>query len=331
MSLYQKYRPSQFSEVFAQDVTINYLENISKLCKNNKDFPHAYIFSGSHGIGKTTIARIFAKELEVKSDDILELDAASTSRKIENIRDLIDQTHNLPLYSKHKVYILDEAHALTPASSTALLKTLEEPFSHNLFILCTTDADKILPTIKSRCVQLRLQSPTQELITKYLEKIAKAEEVNISDNDIKIMSLHSNNSYRDAIVNLEKYIHNNNSINIFGQIESEDYFKIITFLAKKDIKSIFELLLTMNNFDYILFLNIIRQGILIKQNVNDINLLSQVEIMKIKEILENKENKDIFNSKNLLYFLEKLDLYKNTSDKKTVLIATFGALLEEIK
>ncbi|MDI9355249.1 MAG: AAA family ATPase [Cyanobium sp. MAG06] len=328
MSLYQKHRPHIFADVFAQDETIKYLQNITQLCKDSKDFPHAYIFSGTHGIGKTTLARIFAKELGVNNEDILELDAASTSRKIEDMRSLIDSTHNLPLYSKYKVYILDEAHALTKEASTALLKTLEEPFPHNIFMLCTTDADKVLPTIKSRCVQLQLKSPNLELIKEYIKIISKKEGIDLSENEMNILSVHSNNSYRDAIVNLEKFYHNDKSVNIFGETNINEYIKIISLLAKKDIKSLMEAILDMNNFNYKLFLDIIRQGMLVRQGVTEISILSKLEIEIINNIVKDKEIAIFFSSKYLLHFLEKYDLYRTSGDKKTALVAIFGILLE---
>ena len=328
MSMYQKYRPTDFVDVFHQDDAVTHLQNIIKLSKDGKDFPHAYIIFGTFGIGKTTLARIFAKNLDINNEDIIELDAASTSRKIEDMRKMIESTHNLPVYSKYKVYIIDEAHALTKDSSTAFLKTLEEPINHNIFILCTTDKNGISSTIKSRCVNIELKSPNQQDIQEYLQIIAKKENTTIPEDDIKIIAKHSNNSYRDAIVNLEKYLHNDKSIAIFGNTEGGIYLNIIKSLIDKDMKNLLSIINTENNFHYDYFLEILRQGMLYRNGVKDILIIDSNSMEELENILKEKDNQMFFTSKTLLYFLDKLMLYKNTHDKKTALIAIFGAFLE---
>lgn len=328
MSMYQKYRPADFVDVFHQDQAVTYLQNIVNLAKDGKDFPHAYIIFGTFGIGKTTLARIFAKSLGINNEDIIELDAASTSRKIEDMRKMIDSTHNLPIYSKYKAYIIDEAHALTSHSATAFLKTLEEPINHNIFILCTTNKNNISPTIKSRCVNIELKSPSQRDIQEYLNTIAIKENTEISEDDIQIITKHSNNSYRDAIVNLEKYLHNDKSISIFGNTDGGIYLNIIKYLINKDMKSLLSLINSENDFDYDYFLEILRQGMLYRNGVKDILIIDSNSREELETILKEKDNQIFFNSKTLLYFLDKLMLFKNTHNKKTALIAIFGAFLE---
>ena len=143
-ALYRKYRPNSFSKVMGQD---DLIASLQKAIADDK-LAHAYILSGGRGIGKTTIARLIAQELGCHSEDIIELDAAS-NRGIDDARELRDQVSARPFNSKYKVYILDEAHMLTKEASNALLKTLEEPPSYVKFILCTTNPEKLLPTIDS--------------------------------------------------------------------------------------------------------------------------------------------------------------------------------------
>ena len=143
--LYRKYRPKSFKEVFGQDHIVDVLDNSIRTEKVS----HAYLFVGTRGTGKTTVARIFADKLGVSVNDLYEIDAAS-NRGIEDIKELRDGTRVLPFDSKYKVYIIDEAHMLTTEASNALLKTLEEPPKHVIFIMATTELEKVPETIVSR-------------------------------------------------------------------------------------------------------------------------------------------------------------------------------------
>src|SRR3989344_7663691 len=136
-TLYRKYRPKSFKEVLGQEQVVKVLEASIK----NKKISHAYLFAGSRGTGKTSVARIFANELGVVSEDLYEIDAAS-NRGIEDIRALREGVQTLPFRSPYKVYLIDEAHMLTREAWNALLKTLEEPPSHVIFIFATTELQK---------------------------------------------------------------------------------------------------------------------------------------------------------------------------------------------
>ena len=348
MSLYQKYRPQKFEQVTGHSIEIDMLRNIILKSNNNFDksgnkkevssqnkIPHAYIFSGSHGIGKTTLARIFARELGTDASDIYELDAASTSKKIDDMRELIESVHTLPILSKYKVYILDEAHMLTKDSSNAFLKTLEEPPAHVIFILCTTDPEKILNTVRSRCNIIKLNSPTNEEIILRLEHILKEEKIKLSENKeenkkiLELIAKNSNSSYRDSITNLEKIIHTfedeinlGNVEKLFGKTDQENYLEIIDLLSnnvenKKIGKIIKWVSKNFKDFSYNVFLEIIRENI-IKNNSSEVTKNENQNNL-------NKEN-NFYNFKNLLYFLEKENLYKNTQDKFSALLAIFGNL-----
>jgi DNA polymerase-3 subunit gamma/tau len=166
---------------------------------------HSYLFSGGRGTGKTTTARAFAKELGIHKDDILELDAASNNG-VEEIKSLSESVHTLPYFSNYKMYILDEAHMLTKAASNAFLKTLEEPPKHCIFVLCTTDPEKMLETILSRCTKFNLKSPNQETLSKFLIEVCKKENVKVEKEAVNLVALSGDGSYRDSLSNLQKVL-----------------------------------------------------------------------------------------------------------------------------
>lgn len=335
MSLYQKYRPQKFQDVANQNVAVQTLENIIHKNKNGEKIPHAYIFCGGHGIGKTTLARIFARDLGTNESDIYELDAASSSKKIEDMRELIESVHTMPILSKYKVYILDEAHMLTKDSSNAFLKTLEEPPAHVIFILCTTDPEKILTTVRSRCNIIKLEKPNVENIVSRLKYICQKEDIKINNNkldleklnesDDKVLELiakNSSNSFRDSITNLEKVIHAfGNDVNlenvekIFGKTDQENYLEIIMLLSE-NLKKEGEIGFVENK----------KISEIIKwtsKNYQDFSYNTFLEIIRNKIIEAGGEN-GFYTFKNLLYFLEKENTYKNTQDKFSALLAIFG-------
>ena len=146
LSLYRKYRPQKFEEVCGQDGMVDVLKQAIK----NNEISHAYLFSGCRGVGKTSMARIFAKEIGCNSTDLVEIDAASHT-SIEDIKKLAENVYTAPMYSPYTVYILDEVHMLSISAFNAFLKTLEEPPSHCIFLLATTEEEKLPETVLSRC------------------------------------------------------------------------------------------------------------------------------------------------------------------------------------
>lgn len=189
----RKYRPQIFKEVVGQDHIVSVLKNaVSK-----KRISHAYLFSGPRGTGKTTIARILARELGCMSEDIIEIDAAS-SRGIDEARALRDAVQFLPMRSPYKVYIIDEVHMLTKEAFNALLKTLEEPPKHVIFIMATTELNKVMDTIVSRTQQFRFRKISISDIVGELARIAKAEKFNIKDDALKLIAFLADGSLRDA-------------------------------------------------------------------------------------------------------------------------------------
>lgn len=197
--LYRKYRPQNWLDVIGQDHIVDVLEGS---IKSNK-ISHAYLFSGSRGTGKTSIARIFAKALKVTDNDIYEIDAAS-NRGIDDIREIRDGVNVLPFESPYKVYIIDEVHMLTKEAFNALLKTLEEPPSHALFVLATTETDKIPETVISRCQTFSFKRPTREILRKLVEKVSKKEGLSLENGASDLIAFLGDGSFRDTLGILQK-------------------------------------------------------------------------------------------------------------------------------
>ena len=191
--LYRKYRPQKFSEIVGQEHIVQTLQNA--LASN--DVAHAYLFTGPRGTGKTTIARLLAASLGTNATDLIEIDAAS-NRSIDDIRELREGIRIVPTQSDYKVFIIDEVHMLTKEAFNALLKTLEEPPSHAIFILATTEVHKIPATIISRCQRFDFHPVTQKDLKKRLLSILKKEERTIPDEALNLVLTGALGSVRDA-------------------------------------------------------------------------------------------------------------------------------------
>lgn len=201
VTLYRKYRPSKWTEVVGQDNIVSVLENSIKL----GNISHAYLFYGSRGTGKTSVARIFAQAIGTTANDISEIDAASNTG-VDDVRELRDSVRSLPFESKYKVYIIDEVHMLSKAAFNALLKTLEEPPRHVVFILATTELHKLPDTIISRCQTFTFKKPSVEILKKVVEKTAKKEGLAIDDSVSNLVALLGDGSFRDTLGILQKVI-----------------------------------------------------------------------------------------------------------------------------
>jgi DNA polymerase-3 subunit gamma/tau len=204
-ALYRKYRTKTFAETVGQEHVTKTLENAIKQGK----ISHAYLFSGPRGVGKTSIARILAHEInglpydDEAHLDIIEIDAAS-NRRIDEIRDLRDRVNTAPAHAKYKVYIIDEVHMLTKEAFNALLKTLEEPPAHVVFILATTEAHKLPETIVSRTQRYSLRPVPEALVIKHLREIANSEKLDIDDEALALVAKHGDGSFRDSISLLDQ-------------------------------------------------------------------------------------------------------------------------------
>lgn len=198
-SLYRAYRPQSFAEVAGQEQVTKPLAEQVK----NGTVGHAYLFAGSRGLGKTSVARIFARELGSTEKDIYEIDAASNNT-VEDIRSLTENIYTLPFESKYKVYILDEAHMLSKSAWNAFLKTLEEPPAHALFILATTELEKVPETVQSRCQVFTFKKPSRGGLAALVTGVGKKEGYSIEPAAADLIALLAEGSYRDALSILEK-------------------------------------------------------------------------------------------------------------------------------
>ena len=272
LALYRKYRPQSFDEVVGQEQIVTLLQSSIK----TKKISHAYLFCGGRGTGKTTVARIFARDIGCNGEDIIEIDAAS-NRGIDEIRELRDAVRTSPFSSPYKVYIIDEAHMLTKEAANALLKTLEEPPSHVIFILATTDPDKLPSTVVSRCQKIVFKSPDISTLAAELIVVAKKEGITLTQESATVLATHGKGSYRDSLGILEQVLQlpkTGNTIiheritTFLGEPEDNKSILILEALCLSDEKSIITILADCESvaYDalrlYDTLIEIIRQGLL---------------------------------------------------------------------
>ena len=278
-----KYRPSSFESVIGQKQITKTLENS---IKENK-IPSAILFCGPRGVGKTSCARIFAREINNfdYSDDlsfnIFELDAASNN-KVEDIRDLIDKVRIPPQSGKYKVYIIDEVHMLSKNAENAFLKTLEEPPPHIVFILATTEKNKILPTILSRCQIYDFNRISENEIAENLKQICVKEGVKFEDQALRIIAKKSDGSLRDSLTILDRVVNfTNKSISlketssILNILDNETYIEIVDKIINGLLAEVIEVFNELSNkgFDEKEFLiglaNHYRNLLIVKSSISE--------------------------------------------------------------
>ena len=265
--LARKYRPSNFEEVIGQDHVVKALVNSI----NSEKIHQAFIFSGTRGVGKTTIARILAKCLNCESDskptsqpcnkcsntleisagrsvDFLEIDAASNTQ-VEKMRDLIETVEYKPAKGRFKVYLIDEVHMLSNASFNALLKTLEEPPPHVVFIFATTNPEKIPKTVQSRCLQLNLKTVSENLLFDHLKNILNKEKIDSDDTSISLIVNSAQGSVRDALTLLDQAIAYGDGVlsevdvkKLLGTIDNSLLMSMIDNVVDGNGKKVFDLL-----------------------------------------------------------------------------------------
>lgn len=256
-ALYRKYRPSNFDEVVGQTHIIQTLKNA--IVQNR--IAHAYLFCGPRGTGKTSIAKIFAKTLNCTNSqdapcgicenckmaangshpDIIEIDAASNNG-VDEVRNLIDKVKYAPMQGKYKIYIIDEVHMMTSGAFNALLKTIEEPPAHVIFIFATTEPNKVLPTIISRCQRFDFNKVSVNDIKYRLSVVCKNEGIEIDQDGLTLIAQLADGGMRDALSILDQcvayctsHIDVNDIRKIYGVITSEDIGQLFSSVYKKDV------------------------------------------------------------------------------------------------
>jgi DNA polymerase-3 subunit gamma/tau len=218
LALYRKYRPSAFDQVRGQTEVVTALRAAIEQDK----IAHAYLFAGGRGTGKTSLARILASAIGTSEKDLWEMDAAS-NRGIDEVRALREAVATMPFDSRYKVYIIDEAHALTRDAWGALLKTLEEPPGHVIFILATTELDKIPETIISRCQVFNFKKPSHQTLKKLALDVAKEEGAMLSPAGAELIALMGEGSFRDTLGILQKVL----TISPDKKLSDEEVAKVV--------------------------------------------------------------------------------------------------------
>lgn len=334
-TLYRKYRPKNFDSVVGQDVVVQTLKNS---IKNNK-INHAYIFFGPRGVGKTSIAKIFARTVNCdKQDgnicdecdkcissksneclDIIEIDAASNNG-VDEIRELRDKVNLVPSELKYKVYIIDEVHMLTIQAFNALLKTLEEPPTHVIFILATTDPQKVPETIISRCQCFSFDRISSKNIVLNLENICKKENIEVDKETLESIAEMSNGGMRDSIGMLDKLF-----AYCGNKITYEDFIKVNKIVSTKEVDNFIELVYE-NNINAVI-------GKIDEWNSTGVNVTQLLEMMLISLkniIISSITGKSKYEDNNKLIKLSNLinenlfDIKKSSNPKIYIEIMLLG-------
>ena len=341
LALYRKYRPVDFDNVYGQEEVVKVIKNA---IINNK-VSHAYLFCGPRGTGKTTIAKIIAKlvnceHLEngepcgkcynclnfMNSNDIVEIDAASNNG-VDEIREIRDKVNLVPSNAKYKVYIIDEVHMLTTQAFNALLKTLEEPPAHVIFILATTEPHKIPLTIASRCQKFRFSKISDDLIAQRLRQIADFENIDIDNDSLFEIARLADGGMRDAINILDQLVAYTNS-----KITLDDIYKVNGSVSYSDLYELLRAITFNDKVRIIEFVdNIDKNGKEINKFLEEmIIFLKDVVLYKNADFLSNIEMKneniklvsEIYSNRNLYDLIESLN-----SVQSVIKLSTHGSIL----
>lgn len=339
--MYRKYRPIDFDNVFGQEEVVTVIKNA---IINNK-ISHAYLFSGPRGTGKTTIAKIIARLVNCEklidgkpcgkcynclnfnnSNDVVEIDAASNNG-VDEIRELRDKINLVPSNSKYKVYIIDEVHMLTNQAFNALLKTLEEPPSHVIFILATTEPHKIPLTISSRCQKFRFSKIDDMKIVNRIKQISELEKIDVDDDALFEIARMADGGMRDAINILDQLVSYAN-----GKITLEDVYKVNGTVSYNDI---FQLIECIINNDKIKIINFVDY---LNQSGKDINKFVDELILFLRDVILyksvnnlsniNEKNEKIKTISNALSYSDLYSFIENLNEvQNTVRNSTHGAIV----
>ena len=309
--LARKYRPSTFSEVVGQEHILKALENS---IQHNK-LHQAYIFSGTRGVGKTTIARVFAKCLNCQKTDMpvlepcnectacmeikdgrhiefLEVDAASRTG-VDDMRELLESVQYKPANARYKIYLIDEVHMLSKSSFNALLKTLEEPPPHVMFLMATTEAEKVPKTVLSRCLQLNLKVIPETQIREHIQSLLDLENINYDDESLNLIANSAQGSIRDGLTLLDQAIAHGNGVlesdqvkALLGTIDQSYIIELVNYVVASDGDGAYLALnkITELNVEYEQVLKII---ISVFHQISLHQQLQNSEVPAIEELAEN--------------------------------------------
>lgn len=339
ITLYRKYRPQKFSEVIGQDISVKIITN--SILKEN--FSHSYLFTGTRGTGKTTVARIFAKALNCLNrqgfepcnacqncisfnngsfPDCIEIDAAS-NRGINEIKQIRENLKLNPIKGKFKIYIIDEVHMLTIEAFNALLKSLEEPPSFVVFILATTDIHKVPITIQSRCQKIEFKKVHHKIIFEHLKNICSKEEIVIDDDALMFLAKAANGSVRDSLSLLEQVRNISDNITLkdvlqmFSVVSLKWVYDYINFILRGDVVSFIDLInkvkfYSVNLYQFLyMIVNELKNCIYYKF-VGPIDEFSSFQIENYKGISSYAKIEDLRKMMNSLNMM--LNFYKSEND-----------------
>lgn len=351
-TLYRKYRPKTFGLVYGQDVIVKTLKNVIK----NDKLSHAYLFTGPRGTGKTSSAKLFAKAINCLNNkdgdacnecencksfnnnsnpDIIEIDAASNNG-VDEIREIKNKVSLVPSMSKYKVYIIDEVHMLSIGAFNALLKTLEEPPEYIIFILATTEPQKIPATIISRCQRFDFKSISHDKMKQCLENIISKENITIDDGAIEEIINNSKGGMRDAIGLLDQasaFCNNNITANdieeLSGNISIKQIRIFLSNIMQKEYNVIFDSIsnYSSNGKDFALIcekiINYIREGILYKKKINTDKILDED-----KNIFDKLSDTDLYDL--IDYLSDTLVKVKNSYQKELTFEVQMIQMIDKI-
>ena len=353
LALYRKYRPSDLSDVVGQDE----IKKILAISVKNETITHAYLFSGPRGTGKTSMAKILAKMVNcehpvdgspcnkcnsclniLNSSDVIEIDAASNNG-VDEIRDLREKANLVPSACRYKVYIIDEVHMLTPQAFNALLKILEEPPKHVIFILATTEYHKIPLTITSRCQKFQFNKIDVDKIVSRLHEIAGKEKIDIDDDALYEIAKISDGGMRDSINFLDQIrsfdvgkITLNDVYEVCGNVAFEEISMLFINLKNNDAEKVtlFFENMNLNGKNYSKFfedvLSFFKDVILYKKDVDVKLIRSNMDcVIKVAEVYSIEEILYIVDKINLL-----LDRLRYVSRQSVVVISSFLLMMNDI-